>query len=181
MPLTDAHRRQIAQFILIADSYISLANNAAGLTGETFGMTKLEFMPPASLSARARDLCLLSAHLSSAAIRLASIDEVLKWANEGRATYKECREYFSIGARSTGVDSRGESCSEWLHVMLRDNAAHEEPVAGDSSTIARARWNARQRLVERLTFSEVYAQLKVISAQLRAHLGSTFAMSLPTL
>jgi hypothetical protein len=78
------------------------------------------------LTENTRRLTPIVAHLSSAAIRLASIEEVLKDANVQNDSYRQCRDYFN-GRDGDADDPRGSTPSEWLHVMLRDNAAHEEP------------------------------------------------------
>ena len=74
MPLRDQDKRQIAQFWLIAGEYLRLGADAASNTADTFGMTKKEFIPSTAVTEETKKLAILSAHLSSAAIRLASID-----------------------------------------------------------------------------------------------------------
>ena len=67
------------------------------------------------------------AHLASAAIRLASIDQVLDKAHKGRSVYHECRRYFWKDSSIIPDDPHGSSCSEWFQVMLRYAIAHNEP------------------------------------------------------
>jgi hypothetical protein len=101
-----------------------------------------------------------AAHLASAAIRLASIDEVFDKANAGRGLYRECRGYFG---RRTPIaeDPRGSSCSEWFHVMLRDAIAHiESPEEGAAHD------EARQRCIETTTFGEAHARLEQTADEL---------------
>jgi len=155
MPLTDAHKRQLSQFALIADGYLRLASDSAQIF-ETFGMTKTAFLPSSSITEEVQKLAMLSAHLSSAAIRLASMEEVLKWAGFSRTTYDECRSYFGWHPSIRTADERGQSCSEWLHIMLRDNAAHEEPPITHPD-LEQQRRRSRQDCIERLTFAEVLA------------------------
>jgi len=177
MPLTDAHKRQLSKFALIADGYLGLATASAQIS-ETFGMTKAAFLPSSSVTDDVRKLAMLSAHLSSAAIRLASIDEVLKWAGFSRTTYHECRNYFGKRPSTTTVDLRGESCSEWLHVMLRDNAAHEEPPLMHPD-LEQQRRRGRQNCIEGLTFAEVYAKLQQIATEIRDHLRAQHSLIVP--
>lgn len=177
MPLTDAHRRQLSQFALIADGYLRLATDCAQIP-DTFGMTKAAFLPSATLTDDVRRLAMLSAHLSSAAIRLASIDEVLKWAGFSRATYHECRDYFGRNPSTTIADTRGESCSEWLHIMLRDNAAHEEPPLTHPG-LEQQRRRKRQDCIEMLTFADVHSRLSMIATELREHLRVNHSLVVP--
>ena len=82
MPLAPDHERQIAQFLLIAEEYLRLSAAARDEREETLGMTKLSFLPGEILTEKDRRLAVIGAHLSSAAIRLASIEDVLWDANE---------------------------------------------------------------------------------------------------
>ena len=79
MPISDDHKRQISQFALIANAYLQLGAEAASYDSETFGMTKASFHPSGSITDKTKRLAMLSAHLSSAAIRFVSIEEVLRF------------------------------------------------------------------------------------------------------
>jgi hypothetical protein len=164
MSLNAAHERQIAQFLLIAEGYLELASSAATIT-ETLGMTKARFWSPATVGGETRRLAMVGAHLSSAAIRLASIEDVLGKAGVPRRSYTECRDYFSGRSQLPATDNRAQNCSEWIHVMLRDNAAHEEP--DESPTrLKEVRWRERQDCLVSLTFAATYAKVKEITLEL---------------
>jgi hypothetical protein len=122
MPLTPEHKRQIAQFMLIAEHYLSLAGPAAH-ERETLGMTKHVFMPSNPVTAASVKLAIVGAHISSAAIRLTSIEGVLEDAHNANPSYRRCRDYFNGKTSMPDNDLRGSTCSEWFHVRLRDNVA----------------------------------------------------------
>jgi len=126
LPLDAEHKRQIAQFIVVVAYYLDLALPARRETDVTFEMTKLHYVPGATATARTRELTIISGNLSSAAIRLASIDDVLKIAGVSRKSYNECRSYFKGGGTLSDSDGQ-QRFDAWFHVMLRDGAAHEEP------------------------------------------------------
>ena len=176
MPLPVEHQRQIAQFMFIVEHYLTLAAPAQDEGTETFGMTKDDFMPGIPLTDRSRHLTRVSAHLSSAAIRLASIEDVMKDAGVGNPSYIACRKYFS--SADGGDDLRGATASEWLHVMLRDNAAHEEPPQSPVSVIGQRR-RARQDCLEAMTFAEALTRIRQITNSLRGQLEETHGMIFP--
>jgi hypothetical protein len=104
--LTDQHRRQIAQFMLIVEVYLDLASPAIMETSETLGMTRHRFIPGESITSEDRTLAIIGAHVSSAAIRLASIQDVLDDAGVPNRSYRECRAYFSGKSTLDDVDPR---------------------------------------------------------------------------
>jgi len=176
VPLPAEHQRQIAQFMFIVEYYLSLAAPAQLETTETLGMTKDDFMPGIPLTDRGRELTRIGAHLSSAAIRLASIEDVMKDAGVASSSYLACRKYFS--SADGGEDSRGSTRSEWLHVMLLDNAAHEEPPQSPASVVGQRR-RARQDCLESMSFARAFTQLREIADKLRARLEDTHGMMFP--
>jgi hypothetical protein len=175
MPLQPEHQRQIGQFMFIAEYYLRFAQPAERETTETLGMTKDDFLPGVPLTANTCRLTPIGAHLSSAAIRLASIEEVLKDANVQNDSYRQCRDYFN-GHGEDADDPRGSTPSEWLHVMLRDNAAHEEPPVAPTSKVGRRR-RARQDCLEAMTFSVAFLQIQYIARALRSDLIGKHAMA----
>lgn len=153
MTLGESQQREINQFLLVARKYLELGDpgHEAGAVG--LSATKDAFRSGACVSVAEWALTMKAAHLASAAIRLTSIDEVLARANERRALYRECREYF--GKDLPIIDPRGSSCSEWFHVMLRDAVAHNEPL-GERAP----RYKARQRCIETTTFGDAHSRLE---------------------
>lgn len=179
MTLTADHQRQIAQFMVIAKSYLQNATPAATIS-DTLGMTKAWYRPPAVLTVQMWNQTFVGAHLSSAAVRLAAVEDVLLKAGVQRAKYKECRWYFSAKNHDAVMGLSHSKCSEWLHVMLRDNAAHEEPDRNPNEYYEK-RWRERQDFIEALPFADAYRMVTHIADELAAHLIAQHSFSLPEL
>ena len=164
MTFTDAHKRQIAQFMVIVQHYLDLASPAKAEREETLGMTKDSYLPGATATESTRQLTIIGAHLSSAAIRLASIEDVLKNAKVANRSYLECRAYFD-GQGDLSDSEAWARMPKWFHVMLRDNAAHEEPPVAPEGKKARRR-RARQTYIENTTFADAYTMVHAIATEL---------------
>jgi hypothetical protein len=119
----------------------------------------------ATLTRRTRQLTILGAHLASAASRLASVEDVLDKACCNRTSYRECRQHFSSSKKALRSDSRGSTCSEWFHIMLRDGVGHHETPEAPSEEHER-RYRARQTCLESTTFREAYSKLVEIAGGL---------------
>lgn len=163
--------------MLVAREYLRLARPAAS-KHTPLGSTMPGFSKGPAISKQTRRDTMLGAHLASAAIRLASIDAVLCEAKAGRRIYRDCRAFFRGDQKFADSDCASR-LSEWLHVMLRDNATHEEPqpMATDPK---RKRWGIRQRLLVRTTFAQAYTYLTRIADDLRTHMKLTHNLALPT-
>jgi hypothetical protein len=173
--LDPVHARQIAQFMLIAETYLDLSSPASAETRETLGMTKYAFMPGSALDPRTRALAILGAHISSAAIRLASVENVLERAGESMPHYRACRDYFN----GDGPDNlNGRTCSRWFHVMLRNNAAHEEP-SRTHLGVREQRRRERQDCIEMTTFSEAHSKIRAIANELQSLVTTTYGIAPP--
>lgn len=153
MALTEPQQRELAQLLLVARAYLHLADpEAIGDVG--LSETKRAFVC-GHLNAADWSQVMKGAHLASAAIRLACIDDVLEEAHAGRVLYGECRAFFGAQKRFQPADApRGSTCSEWFHIMLRDSIGHREPQPGE------VRYEARQRCIEATTFGAAHARLR---------------------
>ena len=169
MALTESQKREVWQLILVAREYLRLGDPEHA-SGVGMSANKNTFMRGPT-SPVAWSEVMKGAHLASAAIRLASIDEVLKRAGRGRPLYRECRAYFQKDS-SGDDDPRGTSCSEWFHVMLRDSIAHNEPLEGVPGKHAHQRYEARQRCIEATLIGETYATLRQTEEDLAAVIAS---------
>jgi hypothetical protein len=165
MSLSKDQKREIAQLMFVARHYLRLATSAKG-EAVKMGNTKGDFASGATLGKRARRLTIIGAHLSSAAIRLASIEDVFEDAGIPNPSYVDCRAYFRGDPRLADTDPRAVTCSDWLHIMLRDNAAHEEP---DPARTGRKgiRWKTRQSNLEHTTFADAFDKIRAIATDLR--------------
>jgi len=94
VPLSESQRRELAQLFLVAQVYLETASPEGEDCAMPLGATKDAFAPGTRLSPDDWSLAVRAAHLASAAIRLGSIDDVLRRANTGRELYGECRTYF---------------------------------------------------------------------------------------
>jgi hypothetical protein len=167
--LADSQKRELAQLMLVAREYLCLADpELIGNVG--LSETKSAFTR-GRLSADDWSQVMKGAHLASAAIRLACIDDVLKDTPAGRPLYRECRAFFQKKGAPLADDPRGSTCSEWFHVMLRDSIGHREPQQA-SGRQAR-RYEARQRCIESTSFGAAYARLRQTEQELAGTLAAS--------
>lgn len=170
-----AREREIRQLIWVADDYLARASAARsenGKVGDEAAAFTSEVPPDAKTAHRVR----LSSDMTSAAIRLGTVEEVLAGSGHPRPGYLECDRYFGRKKRPPGSSFPGPA---WLHLMLRNNASHEEPPADPKTDLARRR-EERQAFVVGLTFVETYATLEKIAAELREHLRQKHGLVCPT-
>jgi hypothetical protein len=160
VPLGESQQRELAQLLLVAQVYLDLADPEGGEDEIPLGATKDAFVSGARLSLDDWSRAQKAAHLASAAIRLASIDQVLDKAHEGRPVYQECRRYFGRGGKTLPADPRGSACEEWFHVMLRDAVAHNEPPDEDTPEWLAVRFEARQLSIEATPFDRALGCLR---------------------
>jgi hypothetical protein len=101
---------------------------------------------------------LLSAELSSAAVRLVTIEERLRSA--GHLTrYGAFQDLVSeVKHEKLLRDAFEKQLDQILHVLLRDNVAHIEPSAGGGKPY----WRARQRVLESQTLGGIAQTLTTI-------------------
>lgn len=171
--------REIRQLMFVAEWYLSQAEPARLETVRKLGDTAAEFMPGTMPSSEGQRLTFLAASLSSAAIRLATIDDVLRRdpIHDPRPAYVECVGYF--GWTSPDPAWTFPSCTEWLHVMLRDAIAHSEPPQDTGENAQQAeRRSERQSLIQQLRFSEAYEVLLAIAERLRNDLTQKYEVVL---
>jgi hypothetical protein len=176
MPLGTEHKRQIAQFLIIAEHYLELGA-AAQQVPQTMGDSKARFVDPTRITSEDCRLAITGAHLSSAAIRLASIEDVLADAREGDPSFLSCRAYFNGSTSIGNNDPRASSCSEWLHVLMRDNAGHAEPPT-TFSQLRDIRRCERQSFLLGLTLGAAHAKLQEIAASIRDRLARVHGVSI---
>lgn len=176
MPLGTDEKRQIAQFLIIAEHYLELGAAAQQLS-QTMGDSKARFMDPSRITSADCSLAITGAHLSSAAIRLASIEDVLDDAGVGDPSFVSCRAYFSGATSIANNDPRASTCSEWLHVLMRDNAGHAEPPT-HSSRLRDIRRCERQSFLLGLTLANAYAKLREIATSIRDRLARVHGFSI---
>jgi hypothetical protein len=162
MAPTDAQKRELAQLMLMAQEYLRRAD-PSGLRDVVMSDTTAAFLR-GRLTAEDWSKVTKGADLASAAIRLASIEDVLRAVGQDRALYRDCRLYFAKCSKAAD-DARGRTCSDWFHIMLRDSIAHNEPT-GQPKTVQDQRYEARQQCIAELTFGEAHDRLRRTEADL---------------
>jgi hypothetical protein len=149
MPLTIDQERESAQLMFVARHYLSLVAKACKSSTTTMGATKVAFAGSRTLTKPERRETIVNAHLTSAAIRLASVDKILSKAGCARLS---------------------SPLSEQFHVMLRDAVGHEEPDMWSTKTCGGLNtYRERQERIENTTHADAYSTLRSI-----AHAVETF-------
>lgn len=181
MPLNYDHEREITQLLFIAKNYLSLGSDARLFANDTLAAAKDCFARGATPSTRARELTIVGAHLSSAAVRLVSIEEVLRGAKVSTLRLNACRDYF--GDKGPLQDSEARvRFPDWFYIMLRDNTAHEEPtqeLTQELPEVVRRR-QIRQEYLESTKFPDAHSNLQGNVDALSTFLRETHRMVLPT-
>jgi hypothetical protein len=118
----------------------------------------------------------LGVHLGSAAVRLVSVEYVLREANLGTPEDKACSAYFGNG-KSPAINLATVQ-DKWLHFLLRHSAAHEETTKKRGAVIEK-RIQDRNDLLGRLSFSYAYATLLGIRNDLRSEVNRHCSPALP--
>ncbi|SRR6266436_10332604 len=166
MPLSPNQERELRQLLFAARHYLRLASGAREERRWKMGDTASDFRRGIRPSRRSRRLTLLGAHLSSAAIRLATVEKVLSRAGSPTDAYREC------GAFYRGKAASYPPTTECLHVLLRDSIGHEEPSAG-------SQWHKRQDDIQVLSFADAHRALTTIEQTLRLYLKTEHGITLP--
>jgi len=169
MPSLDASQdREAAQLMLVAQEYLR-RGDPSGIREVVMSETTAAFLR-GRLTAEDWSKVTKGADLASAAIRLASIEDVLRAAGQDRALYRACRMYFARSSTAAD-DVRGRTCSDWFHIMLRDSIAHNEPI-GQAKAVQDQRYEARQRCIAGLTFGQAHDRLRRTEADLMGVLAA---------
>jgi hypothetical protein len=164
MLLSAKQQREIRQLMYVARHYLRCASPAKKESLWKLGDTAPDFRSGLPPSRKTRRLALLGAHLSSAAIRLATVEKVLYKAKAPTGAYKACEAYYYDLS-----GSQFPAPSDCLHIFLRDSIGHAEPPEISTST-HEPRWEERQKYIEALPFPDAYTFLEGIDRRLREHL-----------
>lgn len=167
MKLSPEGVRECRQLWLIAGAYLGMAEGLKGCP-KTHAELRAACAPGDGLADEDGKVLLLSAHLCSAAIRLASLSEKL-----GDPEVKACRAYFkAVNSISPSfLVTAGPHLPSWLHVMLRDDVAHEEE--------SKAGYELRRSLVSKLQMSQAYAIIVAIRDSLERVIRKDHAAKAP--
>jgi len=167
--------------MFVAFRYLQSASVPSEYASVTLGWTAREFPLGGALRKELCELTTISAHLASAATRLATVDEMLKEL-VARPAYSECRRYFSRAkeGRPPRIDLRERP--EWFHIMLRDVVGHPEPDPFRSldDIDLHGRRAERKRLISQTTLGRARSQLRETAAELKRLLKADFDVEVPS-
>jgi len=161
-------QREVRQLLFVARYYLRQASAAKKERLRRLGDTAADFKAGVRPTRKTRRLALVAAHLSSAAVRLATIEKVLSASRSPTDTYKACQAFYQKEV------SDYPPATDCLHVLLRDSIGHAEPRAG-------SRWRKRQDDIQELSFATAYDTLATIEGTLRGHLKTKHRITLPAI
>ena len=165
MPLGASEKREVIQLLLVALEYLRLGCPPTALEELTLSNAVSAFSK-GMLDESEWAQTMHGAHLASAAVRLACADELLENTHtEPRHVYKECRAYFRRRSKALLPDTKGNTCSEWFHIMFRDSIGHRERDA-TSDAIQKSRYADRQDCIERTSFRSAHKRLQQTADEL---------------
>jgi hypothetical protein len=179
MPLSPMQQREAAQLLLVAQEYLRLAAPPPEARAQVLGGTTDAWTRAALTDPEWRHT-VRTAHLASAAVRLAALDELLEETQTGtRNAFSSCRAYFKVHSGTPGpLAAYG---ARWFHVLLRDAIGHPEPGAEQPDDPQQlARYRERQRHIETTTWDDAVAWLSATTRELSATLKAV-AVPVPTL
>jgi hypothetical protein len=145
--------------MLVAFEYLRLSASPLEYADIEMGKTAGAFSN-AMLDAAEWSQTMMAANLASAAVRLASADEIIeKDLRAARSVYSDCRTYFHRNPKKRSPDDdRGRTCSTWFHVMLRDAIAHRELEETPDPDLEK-RYEDRHLCITRTTFGQAHSNL----------------------
>ena len=166
MTIDPDQRRELAQLRFAAEYYLQLAkrlkrrieseSSSRMPLDETIRNLSANFA--VALQAKRNELSVhrLIAHLSSAAVRLVTIEERLS----GLCHTPTSRQDLDAKAKGNDRSSLGKlfakNRSKWLHIFLRDNVAHIERAN-------KPKYQARQDSIESMTPREIFEEMTKIT------------------
>jgi hypothetical protein len=163
MALDAEKKREVAQLLFVASHYLGRASAAEHDAVTRLGETKAIFPLTDEVDDTTRRHTVVGADLASAAIRLASIDDVLWASGTARPACVECQQYFRKKNPSPSTDLHHHP--EWFHIMLRDAIAHNEPAQAPTRH-PDDRYRDCQDYIQETTFGEAYSRLRKIENEL---------------
>jgi hypothetical protein len=162
-------KRQVIQLWIASRNYLHKARWAGAVTCQaTHRDIKLRFEEGCSPSVDDLQMLYMGADLNSAAVRLGTIDEILHSLQPKRSTsgYQSLVGYF--GTKDSPARLELESgMDSWVHILMRHNVAHEEPLISDPKSEAHWRRIQRQHALEDLTVAQAFKSLTLIFETLK--------------
>lgn len=181
-PLTDAQKREIRQLWDAAVTYWNLAQSIVSALPNERRQVMMELTPTdiaqyydtaIPTDQTERRLNILLAHLSSAAIRLYTIEE--RFEKAGQTHDRVFENYLDLCKKESDLprwlDSR---FSDFAHQMLRDNAAHIEEDPG------KIIYPARQEVIRRKKVEVIFNAFRGVMAKFTDELPKRVVMAAPS-
>lgn len=165
MALNPEQQREAKQLLLVAREYLRIVELPQVVRQSQLGVGADAFTRPVITEAE-WEHTLRTAHLASAAVRLAALEELLEETKTGtRNVHSSCRAYFKKDSHSTEkLSMRGP---RWLHVLLRDVIGHIEPWMDEGADPQQqARYRERLQYVGATTLGDVHERLSATASEL---------------
>ena len=181
-PLTCSHKREIRQLWDVAVTYWELAKATMKdmpdehmlLTCDKISEYYDAAVPTGSSEKRPN---ILLAHLSSAAIRLVTIDERLE-----KAGCRVSPKYLALYTSSSPADFEAwinSNFADFVHQILRDNAAHIEE-ANDRDANKEKLYRARQKVILGKTLREIVNAFDAVMKKFTPELSKRAVIPVPS-
>ena len=154
-PLTRSHEREIRQLWDVAMTYWEFAKDIANDmpdVNKRLTCDEISKYYDTAIPTDPNEKCvsILLAHLSSAAIRLVTIDERLQKAGCARVFTNKYRDLYK--SQVDCVSWLNSEFANFVHQILRDNAAHIEEANDKNEDL----YLARQEVVRKKTVEEIF-------------------------
>ncbi len=114
-----------------------------------------------------RDLNILLAHLSSAAVRLVTIDERFKEDHNYRITPPYGQEVGNTKSQTQLTKALMAKRDPYIHQMLRDNVAHVERSKKPGN---QKLWHARQEAIDSMRVEQIFNAMAAVMEKFRKEL-----------
>ncbi len=163
--LTDGQIREITQLWFIGDHYFKLSRNMRNrfkkdmLASKVGAATSSFKLKPAFVGDRRR-VMLLTAHLGSCAVRLATVDEIL-----GAVKLAERFQLYNTLRRKDDLTCTEleQVKNEVIHFILRNNIGHHEP----GGTGKKQAYNTMEVFLGDLSIEQVFESMKSVIGNMR--------------
>ena len=180
-PLTRSHEREIRQLWDAAVTYWGLSKDIVkdvpeGSKRLTCDEISKYYDTAIPTDPTEKCLSILLAHLSSAAIRLVTIDERLEKAGCARVFTNYQDLYRS---QADCVSWLNSEFANFVHQILRDNTAHREE-ANDKDRDRKQLYLARQEVVRGKTVEEIVNAFSGVMEKFAIELPKTAVMAVPS-
>jgi len=177
MALNPEQQREANQLLLVAREYLRIVNLPQDVRQSQLGVGADAFARPVIAEAE-WEHTLHTAHLASAPVRLAALEELLEETKTGtRNVHSSCRAYFKKDSYST--EKLSTQGPRWLHVLLRDGIGHIEPWMNEGEDPQQqTRYRERLQYFGATTLEDMHERLSATASEL-SEILMTAGVSVP--